>query len=90
MLMGDLNMKKNMLTQIIFIFVALTLLSSCGHHRRYGKHFDKMDTDQDKKISQDEWMSKFKGIDTNSDGFITKEEMKNKHHSCSKKTCDHK
>jgi hypothetical protein len=45
----------------------------------WGKaHFDKMDTNKDGKISQDEHMAKcnkrFEAMDTNKDGFLTRDE----------------
>ena len=48
-----------------------------GH--MWGKeNFDKMDTNKDGKISQDEHMAKcnkrFKAMDTNNDGFLTRDE----------------
>jgi len=88
-------MKRLSPINILILLISIFILSSCGHHKRYGKHFDNLDLDKDQKISQEEWLSKFKIIDTNSDGFITNEEMKNKHKSygyksCEHKTCDHK
>jgi len=49
------------------------------HGHMWGKeHFDKMDTNKDGKISQDEHMAKckkrFKARDTNNDGFLTRDE----------------
>lgn len=42
--------------------------------------FNELDADKDKKVSHDEFMvpmeDRFKGIDSNHDGFITREEFK--------------
>ena len=73
----------------IFLFVAMLSLLSGSYsfakappergERRTAK-FDTIDTDNDGKISQAEYMAdcekRFKSLDTNSDGFLTKEEAK--------------
>jgi len=68
---------------IILLTVSLAF-TSCSHHKKYGKHFQKMDDNGDEKISKEEWANKFDLLDADKDGFITKEEMK-QHHKGKKK-----
>lgn len=70
---------------VLILLGAVTLL---GHNYALAKEphgdmrgkarFDKMDTNKDGKISQDEHMTKcekgFKAMDTNNDGFLTRDE----------------
>ena len=70
---------------ILIILGALTFLGNNyvlakgphGHMHRKA-HCDAMDIDKDGKVSHDEYMAKcekrFKAMDTNHDGFLTKEE----------------
>lgn len=68
-------------------FSTYTLFAN--HGKKHGHHhhppFKLMDTNNDGKISKDEWMAKFKEMDANKDGFITKEEMKKHHKEMMKK-----
>ena len=60
---------------------------SCGHHKKKGEHFSKLDKDGNGSLSKSEWNDKFKSIDTNKDGKLTADEMK-VHHKSEKRTCD--
>jgi hypothetical protein len=76
---------KKLGMMVLILLGAVTLL---GHNyalakgpqgHMWGKeHFDKMDTNKDGKISQDEHMAKcnkrFEAMDTNKDGFLTRDE----------------
>jgi hypothetical protein len=76
---------KKLGMMVLILLGAVTLL---GHNdalakeprgHMWGKeHFDKMDTNKDGKISQDEHMAKcnkrFEAMDTNHDGFLTRDE----------------
>lgn len=51
-----------------------------GKGRRHGKHFGKLDKNNDGQIARDEWTRKpeaFERLDANKDGFITKDELQN-------------
>ena len=70
-----------MLTAAVFAFQALPALAEDGtkHGGKKGEHFfEKVDTDKDGKISEAESLAlakeRFKSMDGNSDGFVTKEE----------------
>ena len=79
-------MKKIVITAFILLG-AVTLLGNNDalakgpHDYMHGKaYFDAMDTDNDGKISKEEYSAKcekrFKAMDTDKDGFITREECR--------------
>jgi len=72
---------------VLILFGAVMLLGNNyalakgPHGDTWGKaHFNSMDTNNDGKISHDEYMAKcenrFKAMDTNKDGFLTGEECR--------------
>jgi Ca2+-binding EF-hand superfamily protein len=77
------------LIKVIFVLVAMLALLSGNYSfaqapsergERLAAKFDTIDTDNDGKISHDEYMAnceeRFKLLDTNNDGFLTKEEAR--------------
>jgi len=77
---------------VLFLTILMAQFSFASsnekHHGQFhGKRFFKMDTNQDEKVSFEEWTksktASFQKIDVDGDGFVTREEMK-KHH---KKEC---
>lgn len=79
-------MKKSvtvaMLSAVLFATPVLAEGGKEDHHRGkdHGKFFEMIDTDKDGKISKAEHLAfsekKFTDMDTNKDGFVTKEEGK--------------
>jgi hypothetical protein len=77
--MKKLIMMVSILLGAVILFGTNYALAGGPHGHMHGKsYFDAMDTDKDGKISHDEHMAKcekrFKMMDTNQDGFLTKEE----------------
>ena len=72
-----------MLTAAVFAFQALPALAEDGGKKGGDHYFEKVDTNKDGKISEEESLNlareKFKAMDANSDGFVTKEEAKTHH-----------
>ena len=66
---------------VALIFVATNVLSQQRYHKGefLGASFDKMDADDDGKISKDEYIKihekRFDKFDANNDGYLTKEEV---------------
>ncbi len=61
------------------------LRASRGKHRGHGRHFNRVDTDNDGKVSRVEALAAaeamFTRADANADGFVTREEMRAAHKS---------
>ena len=77
--MKKLLMIVSILLGAVILFGTNYALAVGSHGYMHGKSYlDAMDTDKDGKISHDEHMAKcekrFKMMDTNQDGFLTKEE----------------
>jgi cyclopropane fatty-acyl-phospholipid synthase-like methyltransferase len=67
-------MKKLTLISIIILTTILSL--TCQHHRKYfGLRLRQMDTNKDGNVSQEEWLTKFKDLDSNGDRVISEKEM---------------
>ena len=47
-----------------------------GHGKKYFQHLDK---DKDEKISKTEWETEFSEIDSDKDGYISQEEIREHH-----------
>lgn len=75
--------KKVLLSTIILGTIALSGVAIAEHHdggKKGGKHFEKIDTNADGKISLDEHLAsareRFSKMDQDSDGFVTKDEAR--------------
>lgn len=77
-----------MLTAAVFALQAMPALAESGSkdgakHDKDARFLEKVDTDKDGKISEAEYVNvhkeRFKEMDANKDGFVTKEEGKAHH-----------
>lgn len=77
-------MMKRLVLYTIGAFLAALLsvtafAQTSAQQRRPGKRFQRLDRNQDGRISRDEWTRRpraFDRLDLNHDGFITREELR--------------
>ena len=76
--------------KVLFIISFSTIFLSCQHGKKHHHNWEMMDKDGNESISQAEFdqghQAKFKELDKNSDGQLSKDELKSyRHKKCDKK-----